>query len=179
MASRTRLIILVALLVAGGATGLLLGRGSNEIDAAFPSAGATPTAPLPVECLPLPERVSRPAWFPGDLPLPSDAYVSLVPESLAEGVDHIVFTVRGSLDDFVKFVLAEWEEAGWILGRGEREPGEAESVFYTKGTERYGQFRARAVYCDDAYTEVLLTLVLDPSEIKTPGSSPSPTPSAS
>lgn len=177
MASRMRLIVLVVLLATGGTVGVLLGGGSNGEGGAFPTVAATPSVPLPVECLELPEQVDRPPWFPADLPLPPDSYVSLVPESRAEGVDQIVFTVLGTLDDFVRFVLDRWEQAGWILGRGEREPGEAESVFFTSGTERYGQFRARAVYCDQDYTEVLLILILDPTKVSTPGTSPSPTPS--
>lgn len=178
MTPRWRLGLLAALLAGGGTAGLLLGGGASDsrdrAAEAFPTVAATPSIPLPEECLPLPDEEERPPWFPADLPLPGGSYVSWIPDPPAEGIRQIVFTARGTLDDFVRFVLDNWEAEGWNLGRGEREPGEAESIFFTEDTERYGQFRARAVYCDDAYTEVLLIMVLEPDKVSPADSTPSP-----
>jgi len=179
MNPRARLAIVAAVLVAGGVTGVLVaGNGADPADEVF-AQGSAPSIPLPAQCLDLPSEVARPDWFPDDLPLPAGSYVSLTPEQRAPGIDEIVFTAKGSLDDFVSFVLERWEDAGWSLGRGEREPGEAESIFFTAGTERYGQFRARQVYCDESYTEVQLFVVVDPSKTQQPGTSPQPTPQSS
>lgn len=179
MGSRARFIVVAAVLAAGGVAGVLLA-GSNDPngadgDGTF-ATGTAPSVPLPAQCFDLPQEVPRPSWFPADLPLPEGSYPSLIPEQRAPGIREIVFTARGSLDDFVRFVLDRWEEAGWSLGRGEREPGEAESIFFAGEAERYGQFRARQVYCDEDYTEVQLIVVLEPQPTPTPLIA-SPTPS--
>ena len=64
--------------------------------------------------------------------------------------------------DFVQFVLARWPAEGWILGRGESEFGEAEDGFVRGDT--YGAFRARRVYCEDGWSEILLALGARPAE---------------
>lgn len=91
--------------------------------------------------------------------MPEGAYLSHRYEpDPAPGIVAVIYTVPISLDDFIDFVLARWPEDGWTLGRGERERGEAESVFFRPDRSRYGQFRARSVYCDLDAVEVTLTL---------------------
>lgn len=112
-----------------------------------PIVGCLEELPSPVE-----------AALPAGLPMPSGTYASRTYDAPAAGIDVVTYTVPTSLDAFVEHVLADWPGGDWQLGRGERETGEAESVFFSSDRSRYGQFRARAVYCDPNAVEVTLTL---------------------
>ena len=114
--------------------------------------------PLPQCVESVGEPLEEPAFRPASLPLPAGTVTIRTPEDPAPGLHVIVYAVPRSLDGFVDFVLDTWPAEGWELGRGEREPGEAESVFYLPDKSRYGQFRARAIYCDENLTEVTLTI---------------------
>jgi len=160
MDPRARLIVVAVLLAVGGTVAIIASRGDAPGDGTF-VVRPTPTAPLPAQCLELPDPIAKPSWLPKDLPLPPGTYANAEPPAGAEGIYQIAMTSERSLDDMVKFILDRWPKAGWELGRGEREPGEAEAVFFADDKKRYGQFRARAVYCDQAWTELLLVLVLD------------------
>lgn len=103
-------------------------------------------------------RVRDPEFRPDSLTLPRGSFAIRTPEDPAPGLHIIVYAVPAGLDDFVQHVLDRWPSNGWELGRGERELGEAESVFFLPDKSRYGQFRARSVYCDLDVTEVTLTL---------------------
>ena len=54
----------------------------------------------------------------------------------------------------MRFALREWPKHGWVLGRGEAEPGEAEDSFF-RG-QNVGAFRARTAYCDNGWTQLFL-----------------------
>ncbi|MGQ0617112.1 MAG: hypothetical protein ACT4PW_08975 [Acidimicrobiia bacterium] len=96
------------------------------------------------------------AWLPADLlPLPAGTYP--VSELQDDGrFRRAVLAVPLTYGDFVQFALAQWPAEGWILGRGESESGEAEDSFIRGDT--YGAFRARRVYCDTGWSEILLAL---------------------
>lgn len=115
-----------------------------------------PKEPLPSECLPLPaERLPTPDWFPADLPMPEGSYVSHLLDDGA-GARRVVWTTDASLRGFVDHVLRRWKDEGWTIGRGEAEEGEAESTF--SKADVFGSFKARQVYCDRDWTEVLLVI---------------------
>lgn len=114
--------------------------------------------PIPTCLEEVDAEVPEPEYRPRSLPLPQGSYTIRTPEDPAPGLHIIVYAVPVSLDDFATFVLNKWPASGWELGRGEREPGEAESVFYTPDKSTYGQFRARMVYCDENFTELTLTI---------------------
>ena len=61
------------------------------------------------------------------------------------------------LTDFVRFALAQYPTAGWRLGRGDAEAGEAEDNF-VKDT-RGGAWRIRSSYCDVSKSELFITYV--------------------
>jgi hypothetical protein len=119
----------------------------------------------------VPAQAEPPDWFPADLPLPPGSFAtadsessSSSPESgsdsdLASGspdeTHRGFFVVKGTIDDFVAFTKSDWVAAGYALGRGEAEPGEAEGGF-RKG-DFGGAFRIRDVYCDATMTELLIT----------------------
>lgn len=105
--------------------------------------------------------------------MPSGSYAADVPAAQA-GLRRIVYVAKGSLRDFITHVFDAWKDHGWTLGRGESEPGEAEDNFLKQGENRYGVFRAREVYCDREWIQVLL-VINDPSL----SPSPSPRPTAS
>lgn len=150
MKTAVRILLVAALL--GGVTLLGLGSGGSKNSGTFPSPTGSPDIPLPVQCVePLPPAIGEPKFFPKDLPIPEGSYASLlIPGGTA---DRVVYTVKAPLRDFVTFIIDAWPKASWELGRGESEPGEAESSM-RKG-KRIGVFRARSVYCDQAWTEVL------------------------
>lgn len=133
-----------------------------------PSATSSP-APVPtatgqyvpiVGCIEdLPSRIKGEDPRDGKISLPNGSYLSyLYPTGGAPGIEAGIFLVPVSLDSFVTYVLDRWPKDGWTLGHGEREAGEAESVFFWPDRSMYGQFRARAVYCDSDAVEVTLTL---------------------
>jgi len=62
-----------------------------------------------------------------------------------------------AMTDFVRFALAQYPGAGWKLGRGDAEPGEAEDNF-VKG-QRGGAWRIRSSYCDTTKSELFITVV--------------------
>lgn len=84
------------------------------------------------------------------------AVTEVLPQS--SSVRRVVFAAPASLDDFVRHVFKEWPPLGWTLGRGEREAIEAEDTFQHKDG-RYGQFRARSVFCEKDSTEVVIAIV--------------------
>ena len=106
----------------------------------------------------VPAAIKDPQYRPTSLTLPAGSEAIRTSPDPAPGLHVVVYRVPATLDAFVEHLLAEWPENGWVLGRGERETGEAESVFYTPDKSRYGQVCARSVYCDVAVTEVTLTL---------------------
>lgn len=152
MGRSARLGLVALVLVAGGAVALLAGGGRSEDPFA---QGSSPGTPLPVTCLELPEAIDAPRWAPEDLPHLEGSYAIEISQPSGR-VRTVAFAEHGSLDAFVQHVLDAWPDAGWILGHGEREPGEAEATF-SKG-ERVGAFRARSVYCDPDWTQVLIVL---------------------
>jgi hypothetical protein len=155
MNPRARIALVLVALVGVGAFALLSG-GSEERNApeAFPTSTNVPT--LPTGCVEeRPAKVDAPAWFPSSMPLPKGSYFHDVPDQIAPGVDTAQLFMPASLDDFVQLVLSSWEDAGWIPGIGEREPGEAETTFVGPD-DRYGQFRAQAFYCDTNTTNLYI-----------------------
>ena len=51
-------------------------------------------------------------------------------------------------------MLKEWPDAGWTLGRGDAEEGEAEEQF--SRPPEVGAFKAVAVYCSPGYSRMLV-----------------------
>lgn len=138
-----------------------------------PKFSAQPTAsPSPAPCFSPPPRIATPAWFPKDLPLPANSYAVRYQLASLRGYKQAVFVAGASLQDFVKHALNEWPKQGWVLGRGDSEPGEAEDTFTKQREARFGAFRATAVLCDPKTTFVYFVV----GTIGAPTlSSPSPT----
>ncbi len=139
---------------------------------ADPSAPPIPTAlptgslvsgpsPTPAPSLPpceFPPEVATPSWLPADLPLPGGTYPS---QTLTESVGYNrgIFVVPGSLEDLARFILSEFPASGWILGRGESEPGEIETQF--SRSPAVGALKAQANYCDPGFSLMLLIYTPD------------------
>jgi hypothetical protein len=133
------------------------GDGNGGSDQARPPGLPTTGAPVGTTtittgaCVAPPPPAAPLAWLPADLPLPPGSYPTR--EYPSEGRLHRgLLYVPVSISEFVRFALAEWPGRGYLLGRGESEPGEAEDGF-RKGAFA-GAFRARTAYCDR--TELLL-----------------------
>lgn len=156
-----RLLIVLAVLVVGGAIGFVTTRGDRE---PTPGPSAQPSV-SPPPCKSVPARIGAPpTWIPDDLPLPKDTYLFQELDDVA-GTHRTALIVTATLDDFVAFVLREWPAEGWAIGKGDREPGEAESTF-TKA-KVIGQFRARDGLCVRDRIEVLL-LIANKDELAAP-----------
>lgn len=147
VSSRIRLLAVACVLLAGG----IIASVATRHEAQKPDT----TVETP-RCPELPARIATPKWLPADLPLPPGSYASrMLPRS--GRVDRGIFVVNASLDEFVRFVLAEWPKQGWILGRGDREAHEAEAPLSRPGG-RLGFFRARSIYCEPNRAEVLIAV---------------------
>jgi hypothetical protein len=111
-------------------------------------------------CVPTPPAVAMFTWVPADLPLPPGTFATkelLAGPPTGQGL----FVAPVSLVEFVKFANAEWPKHGWAQGRGEAEPGEAESTFVraspaADGTRQGGAWRVRETYCEPRQVELLL-----------------------
>jgi hypothetical protein len=134
-------------------------------------------APVPTgipECK-TPKEVDYPDWIPDDLPLPEGtyAYKNLAPLG---GYRRALFVMDVGTRQFIKLVLREWPKAGYVLGRGDAEPGEVEDDF--RKPPAVGAFKANDVYCDPGYTVMYLIWAEDgPKDINvlpTPTSTGSP-----
>lgn len=120
----------------------------------------------------LPGEIPEPQYRPENLPLPRGTVPIEVRPDPAPGLHIVVYRVPVTLDALATFVLREWPATGWTLGQGEREPAEAESVFYRPDRSRYGHLRARSVYCDRDQTELVLTLGEDTGSVPSPSGGP-------
>lgn len=142
---------------------------ASTSQASSASAAPSTTAARSGACTPVPAQIEQPDWFPADLPLPKDSFPvadtatgssALEADSDAESgsvatIHREFVAVKGTVDDFVGFTKTSWVAAGYSLGRGESEPGEAEGGF-RKG-DFGGSYRIRDVYCDATMTELLIT----------------------
>lgn len=78
------------------------------------------------------QRFSWPASVPADLPQPPSALLGPVNRTV-EGLTIVKFTTATSLQQGVLFVVREVQAAGYTLGRGDAEPGEADAPFGRAG----------------------------------------------
>jgi hypothetical protein len=79
--------------------------------------------------------------------------------------------------DFARLVLNQWPDHGWVLGRGDAEPGEVEDSF-SKGSAR-GAFKANDVACKPGFIQILLIYAPKPPPVPAPTFTPSNKASAS
>ncbi len=167
MIGRARVLLLTVV-------GLLLASctdGGNSPPTGVQSPRGTAVNPfgtnLP-QCEP-PPRIATPGWFPRDLPLPPNSYTTqALPVSF--GYQRAVLVVPGTAEQFGQYVLREWPRAGWVLGRGDAEPGEVEDQFLKPPA--IGAFRVRTEFCTPGYSLMLLIY----SKNRTAVPLPSPTP---
>jgi hypothetical protein len=161
MKTTTRWARLVCVVVAG----IILGSCSSNAGS-FDDAGGKPKrttvapslSPAPAatggvpECK-TPKEVTFPDWVPDDLPLPEGtyAYKNLAPLG---GYERALFVLQQGTRQFIKLVLKEWPKAGYVLGRGDAEPGEVEDDF--RKPPAVGAFKANDVYCTPGYTVMYL-----------------------
>ena len=162
--SRRLLVFVVAVVLASCTGDRPSTRGSP-----WPTGAAGPAGELSLPECQFPPRIATPAWFPRDLPLPPRSYTTQsLPASF--GYQRAVFVVPGTAEEFGRFVLTEWPRAGWVLGRGDAEPGEVEDQFLKPPA--IGAFRVRTEFCTPGYSLMLIIY----SKNRTAVPLPSPTP---
>jgi len=113
--------------------------------------------PLP-PCAAVKKEIPRPALLPDDFPLPPGARLT-ASKTPFEGQGVIEGAVPGSIDDAAAFFDDELEDAGYAAGRGDSEPGEAESLF--TGKELRGGWRVNEIpNCEGASKLTLVVIRL-------------------
>lgn len=112
---------------------------------------AVPSGKLPA-CH-LPAKVATPDWLPADLPFPPGTYTT---QDLGQdsGFHRALMVVPGDLTAWTQFVLSQWPQAGYVLGRGDSELFEVEDVF--QKAPSVGAFKAVAQPCSPGYAKMLL-----------------------
>lgn len=173
--NRARLIgplaaALVALPLAAGCSSDSSPTVAASSSAAAPGAASSAApAQRTSACKPVPAPSGEHDWLPADLPLPPGTYAIEDTESptttssetdagdsdAPAAAQRGFLVVKGSPQDFKTFVTQNWPAAGYALGRGDAEAGEAEGG-YRKG-DFGGVYRVRDVYCDPSMSELLLT----------------------
>ena len=126
-----------------------------------PAPAPSPIQQINPEDLPrcdYPPEVRDPRWLPKNLPLPDGSYTMERLEPLA-GYKRVLLVIPITLDELTTFVLEEWPKQGWVLGRGDAEPGEIEDQF--SKAPAVGAFKAQAVYCDPGYSVMYLIYAPD------------------
>ena len=118
-----------------------------------PNATPIPTSPLDLPPCDPPKEIAFPDWYPEDLPKPDGLYAS---QKLKPSFGYLrgLFVVPGQLEDLQEFVLDAWPEAGWILGRGDAEPGEIEDTF--SKAPAVGAFKAQFAFCKPGFSFMYL-----------------------
>jgi hypothetical protein len=144
----------VARVFAAGVVGLLvpLGCGSgNE-----PSAGDAVEVP---PCAQTEESITRPDELPSDFPLPPGTIItsSATP---SPGQLRIGGVIPADIQQAAEFFADELPRAGYELGRGDSEQGEAEAPFTGRGVR--GEWKVNGILnCSNAVT--LTLVVIEPS----------------
>jgi hypothetical protein len=176
MPASARRTTIIASSIALGVIGVVV---AANMGGGTPVANPTPTPtfvqPSPT-CIDAPGRAAKPAWFPKDLPMPDGFYATTlpVPGQTPKGYKQAIFVVPGALKDWVNHVLTTWPAAGWEMGPGDSEFGEAEASFARPATRKFGAFRANSALCDQRTTLVYLVFGDLPGVTLTPTASGTP-----
>jgi hypothetical protein len=135
---RTALVALGALLLLTGCSG-----GSDH--KALPQPSTVPFSPSPLPtCGPTISKPYRwPAQIPQDLPRIPGASIESSKRTV-DGLFIVQFSTAASLRDGVLFIVRALPKAGYVLGRGDAEPAEADAPF-TKGSDLRGVLRGAAI----------------------------------
>jgi hypothetical protein len=174
----------ILVLVAGSLAACGGGAGTTRTDPTPTSTGTIPnilpsqqgSIPNAPPCTSPPE-VPMPSWIPNELPFPGGTYAT---QKLADtsGYHRVILVVPGTLADLAKMVLNVWPTSGWVLGRGDSEPGEIEDQF--SRPPALGAFKAQSIFCNPGYNLMLLIFTPDRTSVDLPGTgggtpiSPSP-----
>ena len=144
--------------------------GGETATPAGPTAGPTPTGvagidPASLPACDYPAKADLPKWFPDDLPLPPGSYAT---ENLdaVQGYRRVLLVVQRTLADFQDFVLQRFPDEGWVVGRGDTEPGEVDLQF--SRAPSVGAFRALDQFCRPGFVLVLMIYAPDRAAIQAP-----------
>lgn len=134
-----------------------------------PAPGPTSTAIAGIDRSSLPEcryppKIRFPRWFP-DIPLPPGTYAA-ERLSAVQGYRRSLLVVQQTLQEFQEFVLERFPQEGWVVGRGDTEPGEVDLQF--SRAPSVGALRALEQLCRPGFVLVLILYAPDRQEIQAP-----------
>jgi hypothetical protein len=112
-----------------------------------------------------PESVRMPKWIPKDLPLPPGTYATQRLDAI-QGYRRSLLVVQRTVDQLADYVLERFPEEGWIVGRGDTEPGEVDLQF--SKAPAVGAFRALDQFCRPGFALVLMIYAPDRAAIEAP-----------
>lgn len=160
---------------------LALAGCSSPSPSATPTVGPTPTPVLTIDPQSLPpcdypERIEMPRWVPEDLPFPPGTY-AVEKLSAIQGYQRALLVAQTTLPELQRFTLERLPQEGWVVGRGDTEPGEVDLQF--SRPPAVGAFRAIDQFCRPGFVLVLVIYtpdadaLIDPVPITpNPGSTP-------
>ena len=154
---RRAVLLTLAMVVLAGGCGEDKKTATPKATTTVPPRTTPPPSASP-NCQTVPDRGQPFSWLPADLPMPPGTY-AVKEVQLTNGGKAGTMVVPTPMVDFVKFALAEYPKAGYRLGRGDSEPGEAEDNF-VKGNSG-GAWRIRSSYCDISKSELFITYIND------------------
>lgn len=161
-------------LALSGCAGSSSGAASGQPPSRTPSPTPSPCPP------PSGGLAAWPAGFPTDLPRPPGAKVSSKVR-VTNGVRVVQLETPTSLRESVLFIVRELPKAGYVLGRGDAEPREADAPF-VKGTIRGAIRLGLAAQCRTLWVVAVVDLATRPGNTSPllptyhPSASPSPLP---
>ena len=148
----------------------LLAACASPAPTSQPTTGPAPTAvptfdPGDLPPCDYPERVPSPRWIPDDLPLPPGTYTA-EKLSAVQGYQRALLVTQTTMQEFQRFMLDRLPDEGWVVGRGDTEPGEVDLQF--SKPPAVGAFRALDQFCDPGFVLVLIIYTPDSGSLVAP-----------
>ncbi|HEX9823866.1 MAG TPA: hypothetical protein VGB51_05655 [Actinomycetota bacterium] len=143
---------------------------SSPSPSATPTVGPTPTTTptFDIGDLPdcdYPERIEMPSWIPDDLPFPPGTYAA-EKLSAVQGYKRVLLVAQTTLAALQRFALDRLPQEGWVVGRGDTEPGEVDLQF--SKPPAVGAFRAIDQFCNPGFVLILVIYTPDAGALVAP-----------
>ena len=106
-----------------------------------------------------------PSWIPDDLPFPPGTYAA-EKLSAVQGYKRVLLVAQTTLAALQRFTLDRLPQEGWVVGRGDTEPGEVDLQF--SKPPAVGAFRAIDQFCNPGFVLILVIYTPDAGALVAP-----------